>query len=546
MRKKILLTILLLGAAPASLLASCNTNNCAPSSCQNSCSSCSSGNNCCGCPCSGKTFFSVRPLYQSYRPELWSGFKNDRMIAAQDGFGGAFEAVVLGSQSTKNNQLAQYFLPNCKNFLTVAEDIIPCDYPILESDLQSQHFNIDTIDGTFTSTISFQASQSVVGVGFHYKQGFWFNDDRTRWWYIDASTSFQQVKNYMQLNEAIVNNGGGPNLAENPNAVGSMTEAFVQPAWNFGRIGSCPLYKNGLADIEFKLATEWIWSEYCHFAGYLGALIPTGNSPQAVNVFEPIVGHNKHWGVLIGMEGGFELWSNRNDTWHFSIEIAGNGLYLFGSHETRSFDLKGKPWSRYQEVYLNQAQAEEAYNLSLSANPADNAQAPYLNTPGINVFTQRVNVKPDFSYNASTVLLLANDCGFEIEVGYNLYARHAECVELVCDWPQGNDAPALKAAIGSGTTLPVRNITGNTLLECITPVPFADYTDSVIQLSDLDLESAAHPSYLSYLVHGALGYRWDNIAHPVHINAGGSYEFAERDFAVLNRWVAWGKLGVAF
>ena len=29
----------------------------------------------------------------------------------------------------------------------------------------------------FTSKISFNASESVVGGGFHYKQGFWFNDD---------------------------------------------------------------------------------------------------------------------------------------------------------------------------------------------------------------------------------------------------------------------------------------------------------------------------------------------------------------------------------
>jgi len=538
MKKVLLLAFLLLGSiAPTLVDASCGTtSNCA--------SSCSSGE-CCGCPCSGKTFFTALPLYQSYRPELWSAFRNDRMMAADDGIGGAFDFVGFGGQSTKGNELAAYFLPNCKQALSVSEVSTPnlADVPNTFADLDSTNFNIITVGDSFASTASFDAKQSAMGFGFHYKQGFWFNEERTKWWYVDMSSSVQQVKNTVTICENVTNNGGGADtsLAPTTVAVDSLTAAFSQAAWNFGKIFSgCAQKKTGLADIEFKIGRQSMWFEHCHLGGYVGALIPTGNKPKGVYVFEPIVGHNHHWGVLVGTEGGFEFWTSRCERWHASVEIAGQAQYLFRNTQTRSFDLKNRPWSRYQEVYANQAQAAQANTLSLT--PATAAQGAALSTPGINVFTQRVKVQPGFFFNSMTTLLLTHECGFEAEIGYNLFAREGECVELDCPWLVG---PAIKAVGGAGETAPVRDITTNFLLESAT-VTFADYNQSLIQLSDLDLNSAAHPNIMVNLIYGALSYVWDDRRVPMGINVGGSYEFTGRDFAVMKRWVAWGKFNIAF
>ena len=45
---------------------------------------------------------------------------------------------------------------------------------------------------------------------------------------------------------------------------------------------------------------------------------------------------------------------------------------------------------------------------------------------------------------------------------------------------------------------------------------------------------------------GSVGYRWDNLKTPIHINAGASYEFAQKNYAVMNRWAGWAKMGISF
>ena len=105
MFKRCLLLGLLLAGFVSTEYASC------PTSCATSCStesSCSSSKSC-QCPCSGKTFMTVRPMYQSVRPELVAGFRNDRMVAAEDGWHGAFDFVVFGGKTTAASNILRPF-----------------------------------------------------------------------------------------------------------------------------------------------------------------------------------------------------------------------------------------------------------------------------------------------------------------------------------------------------------------------------------------------------------------------------------------------------
>lgn len=538
MRKNLLAVLLLLGAVGSTVhieAASCSSNcntACSTSSCSSDCST----GSCCGCPCAGKTFFTNRPLFQTARPEYVNDFLNDKMVAADDGFGGAFEAVLFGGKAVKTRNLASYFLPNCKTTLTVNE----APTQTAPSDLEAQNFGIYTVDGTagtggFQSTICFNAKAAEYGLGLHYLQGFCFNDDRSQWWYVDISAPITHVKSELLLTETVINNGGGADeFASTTTAVDSMIAAFSQSAWCFGKIDSCAKHgKTGLADIEAKLGYQWTYSEDCFFASYLGFVIPTGNKAKAHYVFEPIVGNGKHWGIMLGSQGGFNVWDSCNEDWHLKFSFYTNAEYLFQNKQMRSFDLKGKPWSRYISVYADEA----------AATLAATSDAPGANvTPGINVFTQHVKVQPRFQYNLTTMWTLSSECGFRGELGYNLYSREKECVKLACDWVTG---PAIAALSGAGETSPVRNITGNVLLNDVTN-SLANYSLSLIQASDLDLDSAAHPAVLSNTVYGALGYDWDDICTPLHLDIGGSYEWAGKDFAVMNRWTVWGKFGVSF
>jgi hypothetical protein len=477
-------------------------------------------------------------LYQTARPEYVSGFLNDKMVAAADGIGGSFEAVLFGGKATKTRNLASYFMPNCKTVLNVNE----ASSSTAPADLLATNFGIYTVNGTtggtgFQSNICFNARASEFGLGLHYLQGFCFNDDRSAWWYLDISTPITHVNSELLLTESIVTTGGGADeFASTNTVVSNMTEAFNQSSWCFGKIASCEKHgKTRLADIEVKLGYEWMYSDRAMFASYVGFVAPTGNKAKAEYVFEPIVGNGKHWGVMLGSQGELDVWDSCNDKYHLAFSFYTNAEYLFQNKQMRSFDLKGKPWSRYISVYANEAAAAAAALLP-------GVPGAHL-TPGINVFTQHVKVQPRFQYNLTTMWTLSSDCGFQGELGYNLYAREKECVKLDCPWVTG---PAIADGAGAGETNPVLNITGNEFLNGITAVPLASYTQSLILASDLDLDSAAHPAMLSNTVYGSLGYKWADMCTPLHMNIGGSYEWAGKDFAVMNRWTLWGKFGVSF
>lgn len=547
-QKKTFIFMLLLSIGiPSVIQASCQT-------------SCNTSLNCddtlCSCPCSGKTYFSNRPLFQSYRGEFIAGFRNDLMELGyeQNGWGGALDIVPFGGQSSDGFGLASYFLPFCKNPLTVNEEL---QSPTQSNfaDLYSPNFNVLTIGGSttpgantpFASTVKFCARHDEYGVGFHWKQGFGFceTDCGKKWWYIDIALPVTQVRNLICIDEQIQSTGGGVNTdiatGGSPNAVPNMVQAFAQNAWNFGKIISgCFLKKTGVADIELKFARQWLWTEECNMASYIGVLIPTGNAPCGQFVFEPIVGHGKHAGIIWGGEGTMDMWADNTHDKYVSIGVAAQMQYLFNRKQIRSFDVKNRPWSRYIPVYAN---LEQATLASTSADPS-------LNTPGINVFTQCVNVIPGLQLNATTALILQADNGFQGELGYNFYGHHQECVSLATPWAVG---PAFIAAgpnfglVPPGTTNPYRTITpdGN-LNGSDFNNPLVDYNDSLIKATDLDLQSAAHPYYFSHTVHINLGRNWNEQCVPTYLGVGGSYEFALHEFAVMKRWTVWGKFNISF
>jgi hypothetical protein len=516
MKKLSLLLILATAGAASTLAASCDS---------------------CSCEASSKTFFSVRPLYSSVKAEMIAGFRNERAHVRENGKGGAIDIVPFYSKSTNDKRLASYFMPDCTTCMGVTNDVTDLSIDLLDA----QHFNIITTGGDdFKSDISFNMNQSVMGLGLHYKQLFRWNAAETKGWWMSVSSPITRVKNTVNLCEKVTDPVIPAEMVEG--SVATMKEAFDQSAWCYGKVAcDCPKAKTGLADIEAKLGYEMLPCADAHFACYAGLIIPTGNKAKAEYVFEPIVGNGGHVGIMSGMEGGYIVWKNDTKNYWFSTEFSTNTNYLFKNTQKRSFDVKNKPWSRYQAVYANQAQAQEAID---TANP-------YLFTPGINVFTSKVEVTPRLSHNITTAAVF-NASAFRIEVGYNLFCRQAECVKLDCPWPTDENAPAFKAAMTSideDTYLinPSRTIyaSGKLNLPDI-GYPIEQYTDGEITKDQLDMQSATHPAIVTNTFHLAMGYRWDKLNFPIHLDGGASYEFAQDNNTVLDRWAVWAKTGFAF
>ena len=483
----------------------------------------------------GHTFFTVRPQFQSAMPEKESFFRNNRMEMREDGWGSAFQAVVFGGKSVKSRDLAAYFLPSCAsssclNVMEFDEFLSPLisqdNNP--DKDVEARNFNIDSIDGTFASKVCFCPKQSVIGVGLDWKQAFCRRENGCVTYWGEISFPIVRVENTMGLTEDVTNEGGGPDTTavglDGAPRVANMTDAFRQSTWKYGKINSnCKMTKTRIADIELKVGWDSCSMDCCHLEGYLGLVIPTGNRPKGEFVFEPIVGNNRHFGFMYGSNLGFDLWNC--DDHKIVLEVDWNGRWLFRNHQTRSFDLCDKSWGRYQAVYATVEDAQAAFD---TGNPDSG-------TSGINIFTHCVKVSPRFANTFNTAFVYTH-CSFMAELGWNFYARQAEKVELDC-WAS---TAQVKDISGAGLTNTAATIRNN---YPASGIPVTEF--QALALSDLDLNSAAHPAVLSHIIYGAVGYNWDDRCYPTFLGLGASYEFSHVNTA-LTRWTLWGKAGISF
>lgn len=478
------------------------------------------------------TFFSVRPQYQSASPEKESFFRHDVMDIENCRIGGALEIVPFGGSSFQGGSLAEFFLPFGRSCLNVKEfnpnsgtnqDGDPL------KDVEARNFNIETVNHDFVSRICFCPKQTVFGLGITYKQALTRKCDGTVGLWFEASMPIERIQNTMGLTEKIINDGGGAideiGLDDSPR-VGNMVQAFKQHNWKYGKIiKGCNLVKWGVADLELKIGYNTIDCGTCHLNSYAGILVPTGNKPKAHFVFEPIVGNNHHFGLMLGNNYGFELLNRGNHKlW---LEVDNNSRFLFHNHQTRSFDLMDEQWGRYLETYANKEQALDASNTSNENS----------GTSGINLFTGCFKVSPRFSFDNNAAMVYHHCNGFIGEAGYNFYARQAEDLCLK-NWPA---EAQIKNINGLGDTNIARTIKDNFPDSAI---GVADYAP--ILKNDINLDTAGHPAIVVNTIYATMGYDFKvNFDRPGLIAIGGSYEFCSVNTA-LQRWLVWFKGTVSF
>jgi hypothetical protein len=480
----------------------------------------------CVCKATSKTFLSIRPAYQLGSPERLTFFRS-RMDTDQEGHHGTLQVVALGGRSTKPDRIASYFMPDCKTQLRVTEQ------QQANTDILANQLNIYTANGTYESIITMCPRHRFAGIGFTYKQALWdWSDCNTLWFRI--SFPILNVKNSVNFSERTINNGGGVDPDEQ-GVVGSATQAFQQSNWRYGRIENCKRSITRLGDVEVSLGYEFVERPECRLESFVGLLLPSSNRPKGVRLFEPIIGYNKHMAIFFGSSLVFEFWRNCTDEHALSMAFDMNGQYFLRRTQIRSLDLKLKPWSRYMQVYCDQVQAQQAADLNSRS----------LSTPGINIFTQKLQVNPGFARVINTAFIYDWCDRVEIEAGYNLFAREAECVKLDCPFKQG---VALKALRGMGYTNDVQqigNVFSDDILIAPNDVAVANYMDNIISPSDLDLESASHPCVLEHILYLAAAHKWEDRCHPILAGGGGSYQFAASNIG-LNQWMLWAKVVLSF
>lgn len=591
----LLVTIMLLGASVIYASGSdccCGTGT---SSCCNTCctSDCDCCDNYCGCiggKYTNKTFFAdYINFFQSGSYMHAALFPNCRMWkrTTEDGdcgWGGAFQIVPFGGRTTSDGgkDLGRWFGLNHSASLIAVEEVGTNAHAAnamvtTGAALDVRHFNIQTVDGTFQSTVTFCPKQTFAGVGLDWKQTLWRNTDETTRWWAELSGPVLHVKNSMRMTEDVTTTGGGAVDAtglDEAARVGTMTAAFAQSNWKYGKIvacgGSCcgttttttttstcgcgcdckcecgcDMERTALAFLELKFGYNEVITDCCMLGSYLGVVFPTGKEACPGFVFSPMVG-GKHWGIMWGSEIGFTMWTNDDSAIRARFSV--DGRYLFKHNETRSFDLVGKPWSRYMEMYENQAAAVAAYT----------AQASATGTSGINIMTRCVDVTPRGQLNMNTGIIYDGKC-FKAEIGHTWYGRQAE--KICPNWETDTTLlPVLKGYNGTGIVAKARTIrdrfTGSTVTVGTGPdlnnaaLLYSDttltaYNAYKIAKCDVDWNSAAHEAVLAHSVYGTLGYDWGEACYPTIVTVGGAFDWNESNTA-MRRWTVFGKLGVSF
>lgn len=489
------------------------------------------------------TYFSVLPQYQTItnltQSLLVDQAHDDGRVLNKN----TIQLTVFGGQSVNGDSLRNFFLFDGKPNLLVRENpqmqgeetIDTVDYylGIPQQDLIFSDFNVQTVNGAQTSTITVDPKQTVYGAAVTVRIPL-----SERWWGI-VDIPVIHVRNNLDFTETYTYN---PAQAQS-NAVGfydyesgttsipvaTMCQAFRQVGMKYGRIQGIQKVTR-IADLTLKIGYDIIDRTDEYMALYGGLVFPTGNKPKGEYVFEAVAGNGGHCAIQAGLYGQVRLQENPKASVWLGWTFESN--YLFSNTQVRSFDLINRPWSRYMQVFANDTARQ---------TEVMQGQAPYRETWGINYFTQEVNVKPGYLGNFN---LLASCQGIHWQgtLGMNTTVRQAEKVKLAQPWQQGPEIamlPLYGANNQPGSTQPLRTMSA---------LPNSnDYFNSTSYVTEaqLDLNSAAHPAARSHTLYGMLAYYRQEVTHPQNYEIGTSYEFATQN-VVLNRWMLWGKVQIAF
>lgn len=136
--------------------------------------------------------------------------------------------------------------------------------------------------------------------------------------------------------------------------------------------------KAGIADVELVAGYNILCKEKYHLAINARVTIPTGNRPEAVYVFEPIVGNGHHLQAGGGLSAHANVWNNGCDR-SWSIWFDSALYYAFSTKQTRTFDFKGNG-------------VGSRYLLFKKFNEAGNFENRFIPGPNISTLGAKVTI----------------------------------------------------------------------------------------------------------------------------------------------------------
>lgn len=215
------------------------------------------------------------------------------------------------------------------------------------------------------------------------------------------------------------------------------------------------LSKTGLSQLALVLGYNVLCDGDYTFGINLRTEAPTGNKPEGEFLFEPIVGNGHHWTLGIGFNAHAILWRSDCDDSFFGFYLNANITHLFGTCQTRAFDLclQGAN-SRYMLAQKLGSNTQELNGgTSLSDSQFINVFAPVAN-----LTTSKVNVSASAQGDIALKFAYVTDSGFSFDIGYNFWGRTCEDIDIkkdcnavtLTDWALKGDAHVYGFLAGTG------------------------------------------------------------------------------------------------
>ncbi len=227
----------------------------------------------------------------------------------------------------------------------------------------------------------------------------------------------------------------------------------------FAQIDRCDHNRTGFADLRIELGWDFAQDDDYHFGLNAQIAAPTGNRTEARFAFDSVVGNRNHWEAGGGVTAHYVFWRAQAEDRHAGFYLDLSLTHMNKAKEQRTFDLCGRPNSRYMLAEklgrpVNSLGALES--ATAAANPITSVapKAEFLGvfSPVANLTT--VNVEVSVNVQADLVAMFSySGENLSLDFGYNFYGRTCEkinkpgtsieqCCPTLCDG--GKNVWALK------------------------------------------------------------------------------------------------------
>ncbi|MEX0940157.1 MAG: hypothetical protein WDZ41_02265 [Candidatus Babeliales bacterium] len=457
-----------------------------------------------------QSFLFYRPIFQNIAAQL-SSYWHDAVYEKIGCLMHSFQIMPMYQQSFSNAPVARYFLINQKNTLVFKGDMAPA--PNLR-DVRAEWLQLPN---DFVGTFSLNPKQKQFGIWFELNQDlkkFSIRDLFASLW-VGAAFAFQIVENTLQPSQLLIS---GPSQ----NSPKDIIAAFNRTNMRFGKIANRKRENKSVSELQFKLGATLMARDGFQIGGYSSVIFPTAKHQDPTYMFDPFLGHNRHFGFGSGVH--FQLPLNRDvDCKLVALFFNVENLFFLRNFQRRSLNLRFKPWSRY-----------------LLLNKRDGT----MNIPAINVLSPCVKVQP-FNFVDLSAGLRIQVKWCEFEIGYSFWAHGDELLELPHPFPEDY------GIAGDGALVPGTNIGATASESTIANRAPNDLNSSnqptfvPIRERDLDLRSGAARAGLAHRIHCALGIVHDQCTFALFWGLGGFVEIPQNN-TILQNWGLWGKIGGTF